>query len=163
MWRDHFLRLAEYNRWANERVFASVAELSEEEYKADRKAFFRSIHGTLNHLLAVDLLWVGRLAPPAFRPSGYDMILEQRFAALRQRRQALDRRIVDVVGGLDDARIRGPFSWTTLEGEPQSLPLSRVLTHFFNHQTHHRGQVHDMLSQTGREPPPLDFYLVMFD
>jgi uncharacterized damage-inducible protein DinB len=163
MWRDHFLHLASYGQWANGRLFDAVAKLSDEAYRADRGAFFRSIHGTLNHLLMADLLWIGRIAPPAFVTTGYDMIVEDERDALRGRREAVDKRIFDSIGDLSEADFAKPLSWITMEGEPRSVRLDKVLTHVFNHQTHHRGQVHNMLSQAGQAPPPLDFFWVMSD
>jgi uncharacterized damage-inducible protein DinB len=163
MWRVHFLHLAAYGQWANMRLLDAVSQLSEEAYRADRGAFFRSIHGTLNHLLMADLLWIGRIAPPAFVTTGYDMIVEDDRDALRHRREAVDTRIIGTIGDLSEAAFIEPLSWITMEGEPKSARLDKVLTHLFNHQTHHRGQVHNMLSQAGQTPPPLDFFWVMTD
>ena len=100
MWHDHFLHLATYNQWANTRLFDAVSQLSDEAYRADRGAFFGSIHGTLNHLLMADLLWIGRIAPPAFVTTGYDMIVEDERRSLRQRREAVDKRIIDTIKDL---------------------------------------------------------------
>jgi uncharacterized damage-inducible protein DinB/uncharacterized protein YndB with AHSA1/START domain len=163
MLRDHFRHLASYNEWANNRLYDAAASLSEEDYYADRGAFFRSVHGTLNHLLVIDLLWCGRIAPPAFQPTGYDMILEDTLQSLRKRRQATDTRLCSMMDGLDEEALSREFSWVTLEGTPRTAPLSKILTQVFNHQTHHRGQAHTLLSQAGQDPPPLDFYWVMFD
>jgi uncharacterized damage-inducible protein DinB len=163
MWRDHFLHLAAYNQWANTRLFDAVSNLADEAYRADRGAFFHSIHGTLNHLLMADLLWIGRIAPPAFVTTGYDMIVEEERGALRQRREAVDTRIIDTIKDLPEAAFHKPLSWISMEGEAKSAQLDKVLTHLFNHQTHHRGQVHNMLSQAGQDPPSLDFYWVLFE
>jgi uncharacterized damage-inducible protein DinB len=163
MWHDHFLHLATYGQWANARLFDAASHLPEADYRADRGAFFRSIHGTLNHLLMADLLWIGRIAPPAFVTTGYDMIVEDDRDALRRRREAVDRRIIDTIEDLPEAAFIEPLSWISMEREPKSARLDKVLTHLFNHQTHHRGQVHNMLSQTGHSPPTIDFFWVMFD
>jgi uncharacterized damage-inducible protein DinB len=158
-----FLHLATYGQWANTRLFDAVSHLSEEDYRADRGAFFHSIHGTLNHLLMADLSWIGRIAPPAFVTAGYDMVVENDRDALRSRREAVDRRIIHTIEDLPEAAFIEPLSWISMEGEPKSARLDRVLTPLFNHQTHHRGQAHNMLSQAGQDPPSLDFFWVMFD
>jgi uncharacterized damage-inducible protein DinB len=163
MWREHFRHLAAYNAWANGRIYAAAAALSEEEYYAERGAFFHSMHGTLNHLLAIDLLWLGRIEPPNFPLTGYDMIIEKDFGSLRKRREDTDRRLHDLIDDLGDEKIGADFSWTTMEGKAKTAPLHKILTQVFNHQTHHRGQAHTLLSQAGHDPPPLDFFFVMFD
>ena len=163
MLRDHFRHLASYNEWANNRLYDAAALLNEEDYYADRGAFFRSVHGTLNHLLVIDLLWCGRISPPSFLPTGYDMILEDGLSSLRRRREATDARLCSMMDALEEDALGRDLSWVTLEGTPRTAPLSKILTQIFNHQTHHRGQVHTLLSQAGIDPPPLDFYWVMFD
>lgn len=162
---DHFTTLAAYNRWANDRLYNAVAALPEADYRACRPSFFGSIHATLNHILVGDRLWLARLpqwTPPAPGvPTRLDEILYPDLASLRAARAAEDARIVAMVEGIDMAALPTVVSYHDSQGNPQRTPLRWILTHLFNHQTHHRGQVHDMLAQTPVAPPPLDliYYL----
>jgi len=148
--------LAEYNRWANRRLYQACAEAGDAEILARRPAFFGSILGTFNHILVADRLWFARFE--GRREEGIaalDQILFDRFADLRQAREAFDDRIIAAIGELDGDPGR-LFSYLSIKGEPSCQPLNLVLGHVFNHQTHHRGQVHGMLSQTAVAPPSLD-------
>ena len=157
MLRPYFRRLALYNRWANARLYAACADLGDAERKASRKAFFGSIHGTLNHIMVGDRIWLSRIqkggAPLVIR---LDTELYSDFAELRRERETLDGVIIEFVAGRSEEAIAGRVRYATTSGEPQEMPLGLILQHFFNHQTHHRGQIHDMLSQTPVAPPPLD-------
>jgi uncharacterized damage-inducible protein DinB len=156
-----FRQLAAYNSWANERLFDAALELPEELYRADVGVFFRSLHGTLNHLLLTDRLWLTRLTGVGQQPKRLDEILYHDRLALARARLAEDERLVAVIGNYDDAVLVRPHAYQTTSGMPQEQPLSDILLHIFNHQTHHRGQAHACLSITAkREPPPLD--LLMF-
>jgi uncharacterized damage-inducible protein DinB len=161
--KDHFKRLARYNKWANGQIYEAAAALDREDYFADRRAFFKSVHGTLNHILAIDKLWFGRFTGDLYIPPSLDVILHDRLDALRQARIAFDDHIIKVVGSFDQSAITGSFGWTTMEGEPYISTLDRCLTQIFNHQTHHRGQVHTLLSQLTGNAPPIDFFLCMND
>lgn len=161
--KEHFRRLAHYNKWANVRIYDAAAALDREDYYADRRAFFRSVHGTLNHILAIDKLWFGRFTGNAYVPPSLDVIIHDSLTDLRGARDTFDDHIIDVVGAMDDNLISGVFRWTTMEGQPYTSTLDRCLTQIFNHQTHHRGQVHTLLSQLTGHAPPLDFFLCMND
>lgn len=155
---EHFRLLAGFNRWANGRVYDAVATLGEADYYKQRAcAFFGSIHGTLNHLLVVDRLWFGRLTGPVPAVSRLDEILYDDFASLRTAREAEDERIVAVLEGLEEADLRRDCRFTLISepGERVMTPLL-ILPTVFNHQTHHRGQVHAMLKEAGAMPPELD-------
>ena len=155
---EHFRLLAGFNAWANRRLYEAVSSLPEAEYCESRAcAFFNSIHGTLNHLLVVDRLWFGRVEGTDAGISSLDQILYDDFAALRAARQAEDARIVALVEGFDGAGLAQErrFRMITVP-EEQALPVHLMLATVFNHQTHHRGQVHAMLSETEVAPPPLD-------
>jgi uncharacterized damage-inducible protein DinB len=155
---EHIRLLAGFNAWANRRLYDAVAGLPEAEYRKARAcAFFTSIHGTLNHLLVVDRLWFGRVEGVDAGISGLDQILYDDFAALRAARQAQDARIIALVKDFDDADLKQErrFRMITVP-EEQALPVHLMLATVFNHQTHHRGQVHAMLSETEVAPPPLD-------
>ncbi|MGB0696884.1 MAG: DinB family protein [Rhodospirillaceae bacterium] len=165
----HFQTLARYNAWANAKIYASVASLQEEDIARPRHAFFGSILGTLNHLLVGDIMWLNRLGEPASgekKPAGLDDVLYEDFPELRRRRTAMDSHIIGVVDGMDPERINtGSIQYETLSlpGVKLETPVSLVLTHLFNHGTHHRGQVHDQLSQTTVAPPPLDLVFFLRD
>lgn len=154
--RNHFANLAQYNRWANGRLYDAVATLSPAEYGRDRKGFFRSVQGTLNHILVGDRLWLRRLTGEGSQPRTLNQILYETFAELRPAREDEDERILRVVGGCSEEALSGNLAYENYRGQRFEQPLWQVLDHVFNHQTHHRGQVHDMLSQTGMDPPELD-------
>lgn len=157
MMLEHLRRMARYNRWANRRLYGVCERLSEEAYHRSRPAFFGSIHGTLKHGLVADRLWLARmngLPPPHGR------LDEQPCAtlgALKEAREAEDERIVRRTEALDGDRVRKVLRHRTLSSPREvETPLHLCWLHLFNHQTHHRGQVHDQLSQTEVPPPPLD-------
>jgi uncharacterized damage-inducible protein DinB len=157
----HFQLMADYNRWANARLYAAVAQLPEERYRADAGVYFKSVHGTLNHLLAGDRIWMHRLQGKGAQPRALDAIQCEEFEALRSARVAEDERIVAYVAALSPADLEAPRDYHTLAGVPQRTPLREILAHFFNHQTHHRGQVHAALTRLGvAEPPPLDLLIL---
>jgi uncharacterized damage-inducible protein DinB len=130
----HYRMFGHYNAWANKRLYDAAARLSTEQYRADRGAFFKSVHGTLNHLLVTDRIWMQRFTGEGDAPNRLDAILFETFEGLRDAREAEDRRIVDFV-------------------EQQLAP---ALAHWFNHQTHHRGHVHALLTGLVGEAPVLD-------
>jgi uncharacterized damage-inducible protein DinB len=161
-YRDHFVMFAHYNRWANGRVYDAVQTLDPADISRDRGAFFGSILGTLNHILVGDRLWMQRISgEPDDVPNRLDAVLFEDFAALRENRAFQDDRIVRVVENFSEDDILGLLSYRNTRGDAFEQPLAQVLAHYFNHQTHHRGQVHHMLGETGMEPPELDliFYL----
>jgi uncharacterized damage-inducible protein DinB len=153
----HYRMFDHYNAWANGRLYEAAARLSVEQYRADRGAFFKSVHGTLNHLLATDRIWMRRFTGTGDAPDRLDAILFETFGELRAARAVEDRRIVNFVDGLDDARIAGTIKYRRVsspqEFEQQTAP---ALAHWFNHQTHHRGQVHALLTGLVGEAPELD-------
>ena len=157
----YFRTFARYNQWANQRLYAACARLPEAEYAKPRQCFFGSIHNTLNHLLVGDRIWLGRFEGKDAGIKALDQILYDDFAALRAAREAEDARIIEITDRLADGALGAMLAYRNMKGEPYETRLDWVLAHFFNHQTHHRGQVHDMLSQTTVAPPPLDliFYL----
>ena len=158
---DHLSTSAAYNRWANARLYAAVGTLSDAAYRADRGAFFRSIHGTLNHILVADRIWLHRITGEGDAPDRLDTILYDDLNGLERARVAEDGRIVAFVGGLDAADLKRTFTYQNTAGEGFRQELAPMLLHVFNHQTHHRGQVHAMLTGLGEPAPVLDliFYL----
>ena len=149
--------LAAYNGWANRRLYEAASRLSDEQYRADRGAFFNSVHGTLNHLLVTDRIWMQRFTGEGEAPDRLDAILHKDLAGLRQAREAEDARIVAWVDGLSETALAGTFSYRRVSTpERFTQPLAPALMHLSNHQTHHRGQVHAVLTGLGHEAPALD-------
>ena len=161
MTTEYFRQLAGYNEWANKRIYEACAALPEDAYYASRPAFFDSIHGTLNHILLGDRIWLDRLTGVATGPIALDAILCETRDALSAARAAEDTRIAAVVESVDDDRLDEKLAYRTSRDEPFTTPIRFVLANLFNHQTHHRGQVHGMLSQTTVAPPPLDLIVYM--
>ncbi|MEE8272967.1 MAG: DinB family protein [Alphaproteobacteria bacterium] len=154
---NHLPLMARFNAWVNARLYDTVAGLADHEYRRDRGAFFGSIHHTLNHLLVVDRLWTGRIERTDRGITALDQVLYQAFDDLRAARRAEDSRLIALVDGLDDAALARPVVYRRIIGEgEEEVRTDHVLITLFNHQTHHRGQVHAMLTQAGTAPPPLD-------
>jgi uncharacterized damage-inducible protein DinB len=155
--KRHFMMFAAYNQWANDRIYDAVADLDDEEFNRDTGAFFGSMMGTLNHVLTADRIWMKRFTGEGDAPAKLDAVLHQAFPALRMARETEDRRIVDWVEALDDKALSGRFTYmTATDMRTISQRLSPALGHFFNHQTHHRGQAHMILTVLGRPSVPLD-------
>jgi uncharacterized damage-inducible protein DinB len=158
--KSHWQMLAGYNAWANRRLYDAAAELSDEDYRADRGAFFKSVHGTLNHLVVADRIWMARFTGSSEPAPKLDAILYDRLEDLRAAREAEDRRIIAYIDALDEAALARPFRYraVTMPAEFEQL-LESALAHFFNHQTHHRGQAHALLTALTGVAPPLDLIL----
>jgi uncharacterized damage-inducible protein DinB len=149
---------ARYNAWANKRIYAAASRLDDAQRKLDRRGFFRSIHNTMNHVLLADLIYRERLEKQPTSFTRLDAVLHDDWDALIQAHRAQDDWYVAWCEALDPQALDGMLSFDTVEtGEYFSLPLRRCLTNLFQHQIHHRGQTHHMLSHAGIEPPPLDF------
>lgn len=155
--QDHFKRFASYNAWANARLYDAATALTDFERKRDIKGYFSSLHGTLNHLLGADRIWLKRLTGTGEAPSELGAILFDQFTALREAREAEDERISEYAAGLVEADLETSLTYANTRGEEKTLPVKVILDHMFNHQTHHRGQATQMLRQLGvAEPPALD-------
>lgn len=153
--------MAAYNQWMNQRLYEACAGLSDEVRKRDAGCFFRSIHGTLNHLLLADRIWLGRFTDSPFPVASLDQELFADFDELRAAREATDARIHDWATGLRDEDFGGTLRYTSLVNpQPRSYTLWVVATHFFNHQTHHRGQLTALLSQQGVDYGPTDLIVL---
>jgi uncharacterized damage-inducible protein DinB len=152
---------ASYNRWANERLYEAAAKLSDADYRADRGAFFKSMHGTLNHLLVGDRVWMRRFTGGGQVPATLDAILFEEFSELRAARRAEDERILRYANALTDADLARWIRYRTITNPvDMEQQLAPALDHFFNHQTHHRGQVHAMLTRLGTKPEDTDLMLM---
>jgi uncharacterized damage-inducible protein DinB len=155
--KAHFAMMAAYNAWCNERIYAAARQLSEADYKADRGAFFKSVHGTLNHVLVADRIWMKRFTGEGEIAVSLDAILFEKLSDLHRARQQEDERIVTYIDNLSGADIAGRLLYRTITNPAEfDQPLTSVLAHFFNHQTHHRGQVHCLLTGLGLDVPSLD-------
>jgi uncharacterized damage-inducible protein DinB len=144
---DRYKMFAGYNVWANDRLYNAAAKLSTEDYRADRGAYFKSIHGTLNHILVADRIWMKRFTGQGEAPARLDTILFEDFASLRAARDREDARIEAYIGQLTEEELAANFSYLTIVNPKMvTQPLAPALDHFFNHQTHHRGQAHAVLT-----------------
>ncbi|RUU34166.1 damage-inducible protein DinB [Mesorhizobium sp. M6A.T.Ca.TU.002.02.2.1] len=158
--RQHFMMFAAYNQWANSRIYDAAADLDDEEFHRNVGAFFGSIMGTLNHVLTADRIWMRRFTGEGDAPARLDTILHRALPGLRLAREAEDKRIIDWVGALSDKALSGRFSYMTVSDMcTVSQRLAPALDHFFNHQTHHRGQAHTILTVLGRPSVSLDLTL----
>lgn len=159
--KQHFRMFAAYNRWANARIYDATAELTPEEFERDTGAFFKSMSGTLNHILAADRIWLKRFTGRGDAPSELDHIFTRDLETLRKMREAEDARIIDWIDSLSAADCAGRFTYMTVTDlRTISQRLAPALDHFFNHQTHHRGQAHMILTVFGK--PSLQLDLIYF-
>ena len=156
-------QFARYNTLANQRLYAAAADLPDSDRKRDVGAFFTSLHGTLNHLLIGDRIWMARFEGGAAPSTGLDAIVHDSFDDLRTARVAMDATIEGFFASRPAAFFERPLRYVNNEGRDFEDPPSLILPHFFNHQTHHRGQAHAILSQLGlgRRTPVLDLHRVL--
>ncbi|MEA5620952.1 DinB family protein [Cronbergia sp. UHCC 0137] len=158
---SHFQMLARYNSLANSRLYGVCSQLGDAERKQIRPAFFKSIHGTLNHIMVGDRIWMGRFTGQEMSSTGLDAILYDDFEELSAARIWEDNRIEQFTLNLNQDFVIGNITYTNSQRKSYSDPVEILLTHFFNHQTHHRGQIHDMLTQTNIIPPVLDMHRIL--
>jgi len=153
--KAHWQMFAAYNEWANARLYAAAASLSDIDYRADRGAFFKSLHGT--HLLATDRIWMQRFTGQGEAPSRLDAILYESLPDLREARFEEDARIIAWIESLDEAGLSGTFRYLRISSDEEfEQALAPALAHWFNHQTHHRGQAHAILTSFSSATPELD-------
>jgi uncharacterized damage-inducible protein DinB len=155
-----FRQLADYNHWANRWLYAAALKMPDELYRRPTGVFFGSLHGTLNHLLLTDRIWLKRLTGEGDHPHRLNAILFEDRKDLLRARMAEDARLTKVISGYTEASLSETVSYQTTSGRPYQQPLADILLHLFNHQTHHRGQAHACCSiLSGNEPPSLDLLL----
>lgn len=172
----NFRLMAQYNRWINGQLFDCASRLSPEQLAADRGAFFKSILGTLNHILVADIIWLRRFAghPDRFaalqwlldldQPASLDAILHEDLDSLRQARDKIDQTILDFCDGLGDAQLDSRLDFHNTRGEAFRSRLDFLLQHLFNHQTHHRGQLTTLFNQLGIDVGMTDLlYTIRYD
>ncbi|WP_122664779.1 DinB family protein [Pseudomonas viridiflava] len=158
---DHIQLMAAYNQWMNDKLYVAAARLPEEALSADRAAFFGSIMGTLNHLLVGDTLWLKRFAR---HPAGFPALdvvrdlpdpkalSEQVFNSLSElsaQRRRVDQAIIEWTVELQEVDLDVVLRYANTAGIPAARDFYGLLIHFFNHQTHHRGQATTLLTQAG--------------
>jgi uncharacterized damage-inducible protein DinB len=144
--------MASYNAEMNRRLYAAADTLNDAARRADGGAFWGSIHGTLSHLVWGDTIWMSRFDgwdPPDAGIKDSARLIED-WAALKAARAAADARIIDWAGRLDDARLAGSLTWfSAAVGRELTRPFAVLVAHMFNHQTHHRGQAHALVTRAG--------------
>ena len=142
--------MAAYNRWMNEKLYACAAQLSDAQRKEDRGAFFKSVHGTLNHLLYGDLAWLYRFTGRSLEGLDPGAGLYDDFERLQQRRLELDAELSDWAAGLTPQWLDADFTYYSQAYAAHfTRPAWLLVVHLFNHETHHRGQITTLLSQLG--------------
>ncbi len=161
--QSHFRMFARYNAWANKRLYAAAAALPDADYRFDGAAFFGSLHATLNHLLVADRVWMRRFTGEGPLQTRLDEILFDDLASLRDAREAEDRRISSYIDGLTAEQLGATFSYRTITSPADvTQKLGPALAHFFNHQTHHRGLAHALLTARGGRDAAPSLDLVLF-
>lgn len=159
---NQYSLMARFNAWVNEQVYECASRLPEQAYRADRKAFFGSVHRTLNHLLVVDRLWTGRIEGVDRGIRALDQVLYDDFASLRAARRKEDEDLIALVDGLGEERLGAKVRFRAItDSGTYDARAGHILLTLFNHQTHHRGQVHALLTQAGITPPPLDLVVYL--
>jgi uncharacterized damage-inducible protein DinB len=170
---EQYRGLARYNTWMNARLYALAAELSDEERRRDLGAFFGSLHGTLGHILWADRIWLWRFTKDQeiglsrdrdgnpIQIGMHDQVLYPEFEDLRRERAKTDRHIETWVAGLTAETLAGPITYSSMNGGARAHPLWQAVMHFFNHETHHRGQATTLFRQLGRDPGVTDFLVFL--
>ena len=153
----HFLMLARYNAWATRKLFEHVDVLPEADYRRECGLYFKSVHGTLNHLLVAEhTVWFDRFARGVSNKAALDAEVEIDRALLRERLQNATMRWAPLIASWGEQRFDSTLDYTTTRGVPQSLPFASTLAHVFNHGTHHRGQITAAITAMGRTCPEVD-------
>jgi len=149
---DYFQRLSQYNYWMNEKIYLVCESMPDAVRRQDKGAFFNSIHGTLNHILLADKLWLSRFQNYTFEIESLRQELIAEFNLLWQERQKTDREIQNYIDSLTEEKLAEYLTFTSRSQQRKfTFPLSHLLLHFFNHQTHHRGQITTLISQFGKD------------
>ena len=158
------LTMAAYNAEINDRVYAAASRLSDEDRRLPRDAFWGSIHGTLNHLLWADQMWMSRLAgwrKPEVKLADSATLIDD-FHALAIARIEADRDLLAWAHALNPAELEGELVWFSgALGREMTKPRDLIVMHLFNHQTHHRGQVHAMLTAAGEKTGDTDLPFIL--
>jgi uncharacterized damage-inducible protein DinB len=146
---EHYYLMAQYNQWMNQKLYQLCATIPDEERKKDRGAFFQSIHGTLDHILYGDKVWMGRFRQQPFS-ANINQWLYENFEELKQERERMDHEILEWTKQLSPDWLASNFEYKSkLYGKTKIIPAWILVSHLFNHQTHHRGQLTTLLTQLG--------------
>jgi len=155
--KTYFLTLARYGEWATRKLYAQVDALPEADYRRDAGLFFKSVHGTLNHLLVAErLIWFRRFAEGVSPQLALNAEVETDRTRLRERLFEAASAWAPLIDALPAERFAEPLHYTSTKGVAQSLPFDATLGHVFNHGTHHRGQITAALTAMGQACPELD-------
>ena len=158
--KEHVYLMADYNQWMNQKIYEAVAAMAPEKIHEDKGAFFGSIFASLNHICVGDTLWLKRFSSvlqtyDAYSPinelpmpESLDTFLANNFNDLKDRRVLLDEALLALSSSLTDEELLQPISYQNSKGVASKKTLFNLLMHLFNHQTHHRGQVTTLLSQS---------------
>ncbi|RWO64966.1 MAG: damage-inducible protein DinB [Mesorhizobium sp.] len=161
---DHLRRMAGNNLWSNDRLYRAVLSLQPGEFEAERTSFFPSIKATLNHILAVDLLYLDFLEEGGFGAAAHDDFVPlDEPGALFAVQVAADRRLIAFCDRLSADDLDRQVITDRREDGMIPERIGDILAHVFLHEMHHRGQVHAMLSGTSVKPPQLDEFLLYYD
>jgi uncharacterized damage-inducible protein DinB len=156
-WHTHFNRQSRYHVWATHRLLEAISHVSAEDYQRDVGLFFKSIHGTLNHMLVAEhLLWYARFSKGASPVLALDAEIEPDRERLGQALNGGSANWSQLIASWSAERFDGHLDYQTSRGVPQSLPFAATLAHVFNHATHHRGQITAALTCLGYDCPELD-------
>ncbi|WP_414829421.1 DinB family protein [Alteromonas sp. H39] len=173
--KTNFLLMADYNEWMNNSIYDAASQLSHRDLKKDTGAFFGSVLGTLNHILVADMIWLKRIAAHPNRlsslqdiatrpvPQKLNTVMYQDIETLKRERDLLDIVIKQLVGELSDETLESSLAYVNTAGTVYQKCLGHIMLHFFNHQTHHRGQVTTLLSQLGVDVGVTDLLAIIPD
>lgn len=164
--------MAKYNKWLNDKVILSINNLNDDELNKDMGAFFNSILGTLNHLIIADYMWLKRFTEFDKKsccqrlelikaPTSLNDVLYDNKQDYIKARNLLDDIIIDFINNLEGEDYSKPLTYSRANGETYTKEFGGILSHFFNHQTHHRGQVTTLLSQLGIDIGATDLHLLL--
>lgn len=150
---NYYELMASYNQWMNQKIFSICSEIPDDIRKKDLGAFFKSIHGTLNHILYGDRAWMGRFTNNPFQVKVIGQELFCDFDELWDERAATDKAILEWSNDLSPEWLSSPFEFTSnVDAKTRTLPAWALVAHMFNHQTHHRGQLTTLMKQVGYDP-----------
>jgi uncharacterized damage-inducible protein DinB len=163
--RDYAVAMAAYNKWMNDKVYQLAAGLSDQERKRNLGAFFKSIHGTLNHVLVSDQSWMQHFGGQAVPTTGPDQELFADFGELASARRKMDEQIAAWASALDESFGREAVRFFSVAHKKEHvIPGWAAAVHLFNHQTFYRGEAMTLLIQLGKDPGQTDFaWMPFFD
>ncbi|MEM9277617.1 MAG: DinB family protein [Pseudomonadota bacterium] len=156
--------MARYNKWQNGSLYGAADTLTDDDRRKDRGAVFHSIHETMSHLLWGDQIWMSRFAdmPAPMAPSvqaSLSMIAD--WDVLKSEREEMDQAILEWSNSVASEFLNGELSWYSGSQKKDFVSnAGKLVMHMFNHQTHHRGQIHAMLTAAGCKPDDTDLFIM---